>query len=185
MDHYLDIAVLPDPEFPTPILMNALFSKLHRILAQLNSTEIGVSFPAIGTRHMGGALRLHGSKAALDNLMNRTWLTSMRDHCEASEVRPVPPDAGQCRVERIQVKSNAERLRRRYLKRHPGEAPDEVAKAIPDSAEQRLELPYVRLKSRSTGQDFPLFIRQQRVAAEQAGTFNTYGFSQTATVPLF
>lgn len=185
MDHYLDIGLLPDPEFPAPILMNALFSKLHRVLAQVNSTEIGVSFPAIGARHMGSLLRLHGSKTALENLMQQTWLTGMRDHCEASEVRQVPLDAGHCRVQRVQAKSNAERLRRRYQKRHPDESPDAIAKLITDTAEQRLELPYVRLKSQSTGQDFPLFVRQQRVATEQAGAFNSYGFSQMATVPLF
>ena len=32
MDHYLDIRLLPDPEFPAPLLMNALFTKLHRAL---------------------------------------------------------------------------------------------------------------------------------------------------------
>ncbi|MEH6500947.1 MAG: type I-F CRISPR-associated endoribonuclease Cas6/Csy4 [Pseudoalteromonas distincta] len=185
MDHYIDLNLLPDPEFPAPILMNALFSKLHRVLAQVNSTEIGVSFPAIGARHMGNTLRLHGSKTALENLMKQTWLTGMRDHCDASEVRQVPEDAGHCRLQRVQAKSNAERLRRRYQKRHPDESPEAVAKVIPDASEKRLELPYVRLKSQSTGQDFPLFIRQERVDAEQVGAFNTYGFSQMATVPMF
>ena len=185
MDHYLDIALLPDPEFPAPILMNALFSKLHRVLAQLNSTDIGVSFPTIGAHHMGSTLRLHGGKTGLENLMKQAWLTGMRDHFEASEVRQVPSGAGHCRVQRVQAKSNAERLRRRYQKRHPGESPDAVAKLITDTAEQRLDLPYVRLKSQSTGQDFPLFVRQQRADSEQTGAFNTYGFSQMATVPLF
>lgn len=30
MKHYLEIQVQPDPEFPAPHLMNALFAKLHR-----------------------------------------------------------------------------------------------------------------------------------------------------------
>ncbi|MET0043908.1 MAG: type I-F CRISPR-associated endoribonuclease Cas6/Csy4, partial [Candidatus Thiodiazotropha sp. 6PLUC3] len=30
MDHFQDLQILPDPEFSTPMLMNALFAKLHR-----------------------------------------------------------------------------------------------------------------------------------------------------------
>lgn len=32
MDHYLDIRVLPDPEFSAQTLLEALFAKLHRAL---------------------------------------------------------------------------------------------------------------------------------------------------------
>ncbi len=32
MDHYLEIRVLPDPEFSSEMLMAALFAKLHRAL---------------------------------------------------------------------------------------------------------------------------------------------------------
>lgn len=185
MDHYLDIALLPDPEFPAPILMSALFAKLHRILVQLSSTDIGVSFPVISPSHLGNVMRLHGGKQALDNLMAQSWLTGMRDHSELSGIHTVPEITTRCRVQRVQAKSNAERLRRRYQKRHSGETQETLAQRIPDGIEQRLSLPYVRLKSLSTGQDFPLFIHQHSVNESQAGTFNAYGFSQTATLPWF
>ena len=45
MDHYVDIDVQPDPEFPAHQLMEALYAKLHRALMAHNSTSIGVSFP--------------------------------------------------------------------------------------------------------------------------------------------
>ena len=185
MDHYLDIKLLPDPEFTEPTLMNALFSKLHRILVQLSSSDIGASFPGIGAQHLGGVLRLHGSKAALETLMQQAWLRGMRDHLDVSDMLPVPSHARPCRVKRVQVRSNVDRLRRRYQKRHPDQQREAIAKLIPDSVEQRLDLPFLRLKSQSTGQDFPLFIQQQTCDGHEPGSFNAYGFSRTATLPLF
>lgn len=44
MDHYLEIRVLPDPEFSSEMLMAALFAKLHRVLGARGQGDIGVSF---------------------------------------------------------------------------------------------------------------------------------------------
>ncbi|MDS0116062.1 type I-F CRISPR-associated endoribonuclease Cas6/Csy4, partial [Enterobacter hormaechei subsp. steigerwaltii] len=46
MDHYIEIRVLPDPEFSEEMLMPALMAKLHRALGQRGKGDIGVSFPA-------------------------------------------------------------------------------------------------------------------------------------------
>ena len=71
MDHYIDITLLPDPEFPVTTLMNALFSKLHRGLVDHGGRDIGVSFPDIAKnkRSLGKRMRLHGSKESLERLM--------------------------------------------------------------------------------------------------------------------
>ena len=45
VSHYIDIHLRPDPEFAAHQLMAALYSKLHRELAQGKFTEIGVGFP--------------------------------------------------------------------------------------------------------------------------------------------
>lgn len=70
MDHYVDIDLHPDPEFPVYQLMNALYAKLHRALVAMNSTQIGVSFPGVQTQPsgLGTRLRLHGSSASLEVL---------------------------------------------------------------------------------------------------------------------
>lgn len=47
MDHYLEIRVLPDPEFSSEMLMAALFAKLHRVLGARGQGDIGVSFPDV------------------------------------------------------------------------------------------------------------------------------------------
>ena len=45
MDYYLDIQVQPDLEISAPALMNNLFAKFHRNMAQAMLGEIAVSFP--------------------------------------------------------------------------------------------------------------------------------------------
>lgn len=80
MDRYIDIRLLPDPEFPASVLMNALFGKLHRGLVTHGGCNIGVSFPDVGKngRSLGECLRLHGSKTNLEKLMASNWLVGMR-----------------------------------------------------------------------------------------------------------
>jgi len=186
MDHYQNLKILPDPEFPPSMLMNALFAKLHRVLVQLKSKQIGVSFPMQDQKKptLGDVLRLHGTADALQNLQAQNWLKGMRDHLK--EISSIPVDAQYCQVRRVQVKSSAERLRRRYRHRHEGITKTDAAGLIPESVEKRLGLPYLQLKSGSTEQRFRLFIEHQSPQSNPtSGAFNRYGFSSEATVPWF
>ena len=174
MDAYLDITLLPDPEFPPAMLMNALFGKLHRGLAGLGGQGIGVSFPDVTGTALGGRLRLHGQTADLEKLMASAWLAGMRDHVELGTVGAVPSHTGHRIVHRVQAKSNPERLRRRMVARK-GVDIDEARQAIPDSAAETLRLPYLVLKSQSTGQQFRLFIEHLPVQEHPVeGTFSAY-----------
>jgi CRISPR-associated endonuclease Csy4 len=187
MDHHIDIGVLPDPEFPPHQLMNALYAKLHRALAVENSTRIGVSFPGFSLKapHLGTRLRLHGDVAALSALMASGWLTGMRDHVTLTPLTQVPETAEHRIVRRIQVKSSPERLRRRLMRRHDLDA-QQARQRIPDEVAHMAKQPYVQLRSTSTGQSFRLFIDHGTPQSHAiAGDFNTYGLSQTATVPWF
>ncbi|MBN9133497.1 MAG: type I-F CRISPR-associated endoribonuclease Cas6/Csy4 [Nitrosospira multiformis] len=187
MDHHIDIDVLPDPEFSAHQLMNALYAKLHRALAAENSTRIGVSFPGFSLKapHLGTRLRLHGDIAALSALMASGWATTMRDHVTLTPPTQVPETTKYRIVRRIQVKSSPERLRRRLMHRHDLDA-YEAHQRIPDSVARLVKLPYVQLRSASTGQSFRLFIDHEKPQSHAiAGDFNTYGLSQTATVPWF
>jgi CRISPR-associated endonuclease Csy4 len=185
--HYIDIALLPDPEFSDAHLLGALVAKLHRALVQLRSDDIGISFPrySLHPRSLGGVLRLHGGEAVLLRLMAQPWLQGVRDHVRATEVMPAPLTGTHCVVQRRQFKTNAERLRRRRMRRK-GETAEQAAAAIPDGIERRPDLPYVQLRSASTGQPFCLFVDQDTKPAEAVpGTFNSYGLSLGATVPWF
>jgi CRISPR-associated endonuclease Csy4 len=185
MTHYIDIRLRPDPDFSPELLLSALYSKLHRALARRAKGDIGVSFPDYRGRRLGSLLRLHGDSSALVHLMAENWLVGMTDHVVLGDVMLVPEATMHITVSRVQAKSSPERLRRRWVQRH-ATSEDEAVTAIPDSAAEKLDLPYVELSSASTRQRFPLFIRHGTKRAESAtGRFSAYGLSSEATVPWF
>lgn len=184
MDHYLDIRVLPDPEFVETVLMNALFSKLHRGLVAVGEGRIGISFPK-AQKQLGDVVRLHGPAAALETMMANGWMKGLRDYTQISNIQAVPEVCQHRRVKRVQAKSSSERLRRRSIKNGKVSA-EEAAERIPLSSEKRLNLPFLELKSQSTGQAFKLFVQQSEPHDEPSeGRFSSYGLSSTATVPSF
>lgn len=187
MNRYIDIRLRPDPDFPSHQLMSALYSKLHRALVQLHRDDIGVSFPDLSQdgKRLGHRLRLHSTTDALQHLANGDWLTGMRDHVQISDMQSVPETTLHRFIRRVQIQSSAPRLRRRLMRRK-GISEDEALQHIPDSASRRTTLPFVLLRSRSTAHAFPLFIEHGILQEHPiGGPFNTYGLSQTATVPWF
>lgn len=185
MDHYLDIQIVPDPELSAHVAMSGVFGHLHRALAASGREDIGVSFPQAGKTGLGAVLRLHGTGEALVAMDPAKWLHGARDYVRWEAPAAVPAQARYCEVRRIQVKSSPERLRRRQMKRH-GWTAEQALDRIPDSVARTSSDPYLKLSSRSTGQSFRLFIRHgPPVAQARTGVFNSYGLSQTATVPWF
>ncbi|CAN7152084.1 type I-F CRISPR-associated endoribonuclease Cas6/Csy4 [Pseudorhodoferax sp. LjRoot39] len=187
MDHYVDLRVRPDPELIASHVMDVLFGRLHLTLAARRTGDIGASFPGVasGRTGLGDVLRLHGSAGALEALMETRWLAGLLDHVQAGDVAAVPPGASYRVVRRVQAKSSAERIRRRQMRRHGYDAA-QARERVPDSVERTLALPYVRLRSASTGQIFRLFVDHGPLqAAPQPGSFSAYGLSPHATVPWF
>lgn len=187
MDHYLDIHLRPDPEFTPPLLMSALFTKLHRGLVELKQDRIGISFPNHNPERpsLGQCLRLHGRQSDIESIMELDWLRGMQDHVHAMPMKPVPENARHRVVQRIQVKSNAERLRRRAV-RSLGLSEAEAVKRIPDKVERQTTLPFVSIQSGSTGQRFRVFILHGDLQSNPTlGHFSSYGLSHDATVPWF
>jgi CRISPR-associated endonuclease Csy4 len=182
MNYYIDIRVLPDPEFGPTTLMNAVYAKLHRALVAVTRNDVGISFPEAG-KTPGSLLRLHSGKEGLAQLMEQNWLKGLRDYTEVSDLNPVPAQtAGYVRVNRVQPKDSAARLRRAVKRKSltEGDAENLLANRA------LLNRPYFRLQSQSTGQHFPLFIEQGTPRNESVdGTFNAYGLSQQGTVPWF
>lgn len=188
MNRYIEIKILPDPEFVATMLMSALFAKLHRGLSDLGSGAVGVSFPDIMLKPpfgLGERLRLHGNGQQLSQLMELKWMTGLHDYVETSGLLYVPANVRHRTFFRVQAKSGLERLRRRRIQRH-GVDVETAAKAIPEHAVERLKLPYVMLASRSTGQRFPLFVNGgDLIDTAVAGKFGAYGLSRTVTIPWF
>jgi CRISPR-associated endonuclease Csy4 len=187
MDHYVDINLLPDPEFSPQHLMSALYAKLHRALVAQASARIGVSFPDfdLKTPHLGKCLRLHGDNVLLTNLLSTDWLRGMLDHVSVTSPAEAPVDAKHRTVCRVQTKSNPDRLRRRLMRRHDIDAL-EARQRIPDDVAEFAHLPFAQMHSTSTQHTFRIFISHGPVLEKAIpGNFSTYGLSQGATVPWF
>lgn len=181
MDHYIDINVLPDPEFNTPTLMNAVYSKLHRALASFEGGSIGVSFPGL-RKIPGSLLRIHSDQSTLNDFMRLNWLKGLGDYTDVTPVNPVPANASHISVKRVQSKLTAARIRR-AVKRNS--MTDEAAESMLNNRTPLMQ-PFFRLQSQSTKQHFPLFIEQSDPQGQPvSGEFNAYGLSQGATVPWF
>ncbi len=181
MDYYIDIEVLPDPEFQATTLMNALYAKLHRALVALQSDTIGVTFPA-AEKTPGDKLRLHGGKETLKELMGNHWVKGLGDYTTISDLKPAPAEVKQVSVRRVQTKMSAARIRRALAR---NSITEKDAKRLFENRKP-IKLPYLQLRSQSTGQHFPLYFEQKITDCEATkGSFNTYGFSQTATLPWF
>lgn len=185
--HYVDLTVVPDQETSAPQLMDALYGRFHLALVQRRSDYIGVSFPrySLIPRGMGNVLRLHADASSLEQLMVTDWMKGVRDHVRISDIQPVPPGVPHRTVQRRQFKTNVERLRRRRMRRK-GETAEQAALAIPDRVERTPRLPFIHLRSGSTGQAFCLFITMGPLQDESVeGSFSSYGLGQRATVPWF
>jgi CRISPR-associated endonuclease Csy4 len=184
MNFYINIAVLPDPEFPETILMSALFSKLHRALVEEGSRRIGVSFPK-AEKTLGAHIRLHAEEQHLKNLMALNWLKGLKDYTEVYPLREIPSNCKHRIVSRIQPKTNLERLYRRSIANGKLSIEDAAKKSTNKKAVVSHH-PFVHIKSLSTGQKFCLYIKQGNLIDEPiSGVFTMYGLSSTATIPWF
>lgn len=184
MGYYIEIKLLPDPEFTSSVLMNALFAKLHRVLAEAGHGEVGVSFPQ-AQKTLGDTARLHGNKVALERLMAIGWLKGLTDYTHVTAITAVPGNCKHRVVKRVQAKSSVERMYRRSVKKGWLTA-EEAETRMNAGKDQQLKLPFVQLKSNSSGQAFRLFIQQGKLFDSPVeGGFTAYGLSDVATVPWF
>ncbi|MEM9101265.1 MAG: type I-F CRISPR-associated endoribonuclease Cas6/Csy4 [Pseudomonadota bacterium] len=183
MEHYIELFVLPDPEFTDAMLMSALFSKLHRYLGKNGQGKVGVSFPKATKKSLGNHLRLHGNEAQLGDIKKDTWLAGLSSFVEASEVLSVPDTVEYYCIQRVQRKTAHNKRKRVVSKGWLSE--QEAQEKFPDEAEQLCKLPYVQIKSLSNSNAFKLFIQQSPQREKREGQFSSYGLSASATIPWF
>jgi CRISPR-associated endonuclease Csy4 len=183
MDYYLDIHILPDPEFKKTVLMNAIYSKLHKALCDLHSTSIGVSFPKYEVT-LGNVLRIHGKESALNDLQGQNWLGGMSGYCNVSDVRRVPADTKFRTVSRKQTTMSQSKLNR--LIKRGSISEEDIKKYKAKMFSKGLDNPYIELASGSNGHKHRRYIEFGELQDNPvAGEFDQFGLSKTATVPWF
>jgi CRISPR-associated endonuclease Csy4 len=187
MRFYADLRVRENPEISPQVILNMLFEKLHLVLAEQARGDVGISFPDVknGQKNLGKVMRLHGEKESLESVISHQAMGRMADYADIGRIRQVPDNAAYCIVSRVQAKSSPERLRRRSIRKF-GMSEEEAKLKVPDSKAKMLDLPFITLNSKSTGQKFRLYIRHEEAAGAGAGKgFSTYGLSSVSTVPWF
>lgn len=183
MDHYIEIKVLPDPEFKQTTLLSALFSKLHRHIGLIAQGEIAVSFPE-HRKTLGGMLRVHSSAENLTKLQELNWLKGLRDFTECSDVNLVPEACSYRTVKRVQAKSVHNKRKRSVSKGWLTQ--EEAENRITSDQQKELKQPYIQLTSKSNGNHMRIYIEHGLIQENATpGEFSSYGLSAVATIPWF
>jgi CRISPR-associated endonuclease Csy4 len=183
MDHYIDLLIKPDTEMRLNVLLNTVYTKLHKALCNLHATNIGASFPGAQLT-LGNLLRLHGTAAALGGLQSLNWLDPMQKYCRQGEVNPVPPMAKFRTISRRQPTMSPAKLRRLIKRDSISEL--EVKNYKAKMFAKGLDVPYVELVSGSNSHRHRRYIKFGPLLTEPVdGNFDQFGLSKTATVPWF
>lgn len=183
MNDYIDIKLLPGAEISATVLMNAIYTNLHKALHDLNSIPIGVSFPKYKVT-LGNILRIHGEKSTLHDLQSMDWIGGMSSYCEVSQIQPVPDGVKFRNISRKHVKMSQSKLRR--LLKRGSISEDEAQQYRAKMFSQGLDNPYIELMSASNGHKHRRYIDFGELLDQPiSGNFDQFGLSKMATVPWF
>ena len=184
MDHYIDVKINPDTEMRENVLLNKVYTKLHKALCTLQATDFGVSFPKY-TVKLGKVLRVHGTRDRSMVLQDLNWLGGLVGYCDKLLIQEVPADGVSYRtVSRKQANMTAAKLRR-LIKR--GSIPEsDVKKYKIKMFSQGLDNPYLELQSGSSGHKHRRYLAFSRLSEQlKRGHFDQFGLSKDATIPWF
>lgn len=183
MNYYIDILIHPDSEMRLNLLLNTVYTKLHKALYDMASTSIGVSFPKYNVT-LGNVLRIHGGTAYLHDLQSAFWLGGMSGYCEMSLIIPVPIGTKFRTISRKQTTMSQSKLRR--LIKRGSIMEDEIKQYKAKMFFKGLDNPFVELVSGSNAQKHRRYIEFGELVNQPIpGEFDQFGLSKTATVPWF
>jgi len=183
MDCYIDVQLKPDAEMRENVLLNKVYTKLHKALFTLKSTNIGVSFPKCHLK-LGDILRIHGSRDRLMALQDLNWLGGLIGYCEVSDIKSVPEQTKFRTVSRKQ--SNMTESKSRRLVKRGTLLPEDVKGYKAKMFAQGLDNPYLEMESGSNGHKHRRYIKfGELLDTPVSGEFDLFGLSKQATVPWF
>ncbi|URL06732.1 type I-F CRISPR-associated endoribonuclease Cas6/Csy4 [Avibacterium sp. 21-595] len=186
---YQELTLLPSAEIPLHALWEALYKQLHIGLADVQNREsvnrIGVSFPRyeLGQHSLGNQIRLIApDEATLATLNLEKWLARLTDYIHIKKPAVVPNHAVPVTVKRYRFRP-IDQQAKAHAKRHQISYEEALTHC---KTHRRAELhpPFIRMKSESNAQSYPLVILQKTADAAVHGSYNSYGLShQGSTVP--
>jgi len=183
MNHYIDIIIKPDEEMRENVLLNKVYTKLHKALCTLNSTELGISFPQYKVI-LGNTLRIHGMETKLAELQATNWLGGLAGYCDVSSIQGIPSKVVYRTISRKQSNMTEAKLRR-LIKR--GSIPQEKTKEYKAKMfKQGMDNPYIELQSTSNGHKHRRYLVFGELSKTiTSGEFDFFGLSKIASIPWF
>jgi len=192
MRYYVEITLLPGVDVGLYFLWEKLYQRIHQVFVEIQNSKgevpIGVSFPeySLSPPQLGNKLRLFAlEENIIQKLDIKSKLQVFNEYIHVTGIRPVPASTNRyCINRRYQPKTGKERLARRKAKRSALSF-TEALEAVKGFQDNKSNLPYIFIKSLSTGKRFPLFIDKSESTKTDSFVFNTYGLGTTSSVPEF
>lgn len=183
MQHYIDVRIKPDAELRENVLLNKVYTKLHKALCDLKSTDIGVSFPEYKIR-LGCVIRIHAMEMRLEALQQGDWLGGLIGYCAISAIQSIPDQVRYRTVSRIQSTMSPAKLKRLIKRGSIQES--EIKQYKAKLFQNGLDNPFLELESTSNGHLHRRYIAfSELMDKPMQGEFDQFGLSKTATVPWF
>ena len=187
MKYYVDIKAfsMDLQEIGEHPVMSELFQQVHSGIGQHENGDVAVSFPFYDGRKksLGGTIRLHGSKEALEHTLS---LVNLNTYALVGQVAFIPEEYSAVIVKRVRYVDNAQlrRLQKRAEQRGEIRELGELTKPLP-------EAPRLCVKT-SSGRIIKHFlIKQEKAKLDQIPKefgkedFSLYGLSSQNAVPFF
>lgn len=183
MEHFIEIKIKPDAEMCENLLLNKVYTKFHKRLMDLNSSEIGISFPEYSLK-LGVTIRVHGNEKHLKEFQSDNWLGGLKGYCNTSEIHTIPDHVKHRTISRKQANMTSAKLRR-LIKRGNIEQ-NEIKKYKAEMFKRGIDNPFLELESSSNGHRHRRYIQFGEIKkVPTAGRFDFFGLSKSATVPWF
>lgn len=183
MDYYIDLCLKPDAEMREAELSSKVFTKFHKALVNLDTNQIGISFPLVNLK-LGKLFRIHGDQSLLSDLQGQAWLGGLSEYCKHSDILKVPDQVEYRVISQKRSNMSNAKLKRLIARGNIDEAGIKNYKV--KMLSQGLDNPYLDVFSGSTQQNRRIFFEFSEILPRPVqGVFNTYGLSKTATVPWF
>jgi len=187
---YQEMTLLPSEEINNNFLMNKIYGELHKIFSEYkknDKVDMALSFPHYNLKQLslGDKIRVFFyDEKQIEAVNLKKRFLNYQDYVHITNMRNVPDLSRtyEC-YSRVQKKINKERLIKRFANRH-NISFTEASEKYKNFHEEKIDLPFVRIKSNSNSNLYILYIKKIE-SEEITGSFNSYGLSKTATVPSF
>ncbi len=183
MNYYIDVKIKPDAEMRENVLLNKVYTKLHKALFTLQATDVGVSFPEYKIK-LGKTIRLHSTQDRLTVLCEMNFLGGLAGYCQLTDSLKISDDVMHRTISRVQSNMTEAKLRR--LIKRGSITPEQAKHYKAKMFSKGIDNPYFELESTSNKNKHRRYIAfGDIVDTPTSGLFDFFGLSKQATVPWF